>query len=182
MALRERGHDVLVVSDQRPASLPADECVGGVRVLRFPFRRALIRDPVLFASLKSRIAALKREFRPDLAYIFSSGYGELFHYATSDDQPGAHVVTLHDSFEEERLRRRTIVGHNVRGAAWVTTCSRHVLDHTRRHVPEITADPAKLAPIRPRTFDLQVNVASAAAAGLTIPKEILDKASRVHGR
>jgi glycosyltransferase involved in cell wall biosynthesis len=138
-ALRERGHDVLVLSDQRPASLPADECVGGVRVLRFPFRRALTRDPVLFASLKGRIAALKREFRPDLAYIFSSGYGELFHYATSDVQPGPHVVTLHDSFEEERLRRRTIVGHNVRSAAWVTTCSRCVLDHTRRHVPEITA-------------------------------------------
>lgn len=44
------------------------------------------------------------------------------------------------------------------------------------------ADPAKLAPIRPRSFDLQVNLQSAAAAGLTVPKEIVDRATKVFGR
>lgn len=44
------------------------------------------------------------------------------------------------------------------------------------------ADPATITPIRPRVFDLQVNVRAAAAAGLTIPKEIVDRASKVHGR
>lgn len=138
-ALRERGHDVLVVTDQRPTSLPAEEQRDGVRVLRFPFRPALAGNPPLFVDLKRRIAALKREFRPDLTYVFSSGYGELFHHETRDVPSGPLVVTLHDSFEEERLRSTAIVGRNLREAAWVTACSRHVLEYTRRHVPEIAA-------------------------------------------
>ena len=44
------------------------------------------------------------------------------------------------------------------------------------------ADPAKTAPVRPRVFDLQVNVQAASAAKLTIPQEIVDRATRVHGR
>ncbi len=44
------------------------------------------------------------------------------------------------------------------------------------------ADPATITPIRPRVFDLQVNVQAAAGAGLTIPKDVLDRATKVHGR
>ena len=64
-------------------------------------------------------------------------------------------------------------GQYAQGMLWATQLAAPIL---------LGADPAKLAPIRPRLFDLQVNVASAAAAGLTIPTDILDKASRVHGR
>ncbi len=44
------------------------------------------------------------------------------------------------------------------------------------------ADPATLTPIRPRVFDLTVNPQAAAAAGLSIPKDIVDRATRVIGR
>ncbi len=44
------------------------------------------------------------------------------------------------------------------------------------------ADPATLAPVRPREFDLQVNVKAAAAAGLTIPSDTLEKATKVFGK
>lgn len=64
-------------------------------------------------------------------------------------------------------------GQYAQGMLWATQLAAPIL---------LGADPAKLAPIRPRVFELQVNVASAAAAGLTIPKDILDRASRVHGR
>ena len=43
-------------------------------------------------------------------------------------------------------------------------------------------DPATVTPVRPRVFDLQVNLQAASAAKLTIPKDIIDRASRVHGR
>jgi putative tryptophan/tyrosine transport system substrate-binding protein len=43
-------------------------------------------------------------------------------------------------------------------------------------------DPATVTPVRPRVFDLQVNLQAASAAKLTIPKDIVDRASRVHGR
>lgn len=44
------------------------------------------------------------------------------------------------------------------------------------------ADPGTLKPVRPAEFDLQVNVKAAAAAGLTIPADILDKATKVFGK
>jgi putative tryptophan/tyrosine transport system substrate-binding protein len=43
-------------------------------------------------------------------------------------------------------------------------------------------DPATITPVRPRVFDLQVNLQAASAAKLTIPKDIVDRATRVHGR
>jgi putative ABC transport system substrate-binding protein len=43
-------------------------------------------------------------------------------------------------------------------------------------------DPATVTPVRPRVFDLQVNLQAASAAKLTIPKDIVDRASKVHGR
>jgi len=61
----------------------------------------------------------------------------------------------------------------AQGMLWATGLAAPIL---------LGTDPAKLAPIRPRAFELQVNVASAQAAGLTIPTDILDKAARVHGR
>ena len=64
-------------------------------------------------------------------------------------------------------------GQYAQGMLWAAQLAAPIL---------LGADPAKLAPIRPRVFELQVNVASAAAAGLTIPPDILAKASRVHGR
>ena len=64
-------------------------------------------------------------------------------------------------------------GQHAQGMLWATGLAAPIL---------LGADPAKLAPIRPRAFELQVNVASAQAAGLTIPQDILDKAARVHGR
>lgn len=138
-ALQSRGHDVLAITDQRPTSLPEEEEIGGVRVLRFPFRRALAGDVRLFASLRRRVAELKRDLNPNLSYIFSSGYCELFHHETEDVVPAPLVVTLHDSFAAERLRSSALVGRNLRAASWVTACSAFVLDHARRHVPEITA-------------------------------------------
>jgi putative ABC transport system substrate-binding protein len=43
-------------------------------------------------------------------------------------------------------------------------------------------DPATVTPVRPRVFDLQVNLQAASAAKLTIPKDVIDRATRVHGR
>ncbi|MBI3457586.1 MAG: ABC transporter substrate-binding protein [Candidatus Rokubacteria bacterium] len=43
-------------------------------------------------------------------------------------------------------------------------------------------DPATVTPIRPRVFDLTVNLQAAAAARLTIPKEVVDRATKVLGR
>jgi putative ABC transport system substrate-binding protein len=49
--------------------------------------------------------------------------------------------------------------------------------------PILLGAPAEtLAPVRPRAFDLQVNVAAATAAGLTVPPDVVERATRVFGR
>ncbi len=59
------------------------------------------------------------------------------------------------------------------GVLWATELAVPILEGV---------DPATLPPVRPREFDLQVNVKAATAAGLTIPQDILDKATNVFGK
>lgn len=42
--------------------------------------------------------------------------------------------------------------------------------------------PETLTPVRPRVFDLQANLAAAAAAGLIVPRDIVERATKVFGR
>jgi putative tryptophan/tyrosine transport system substrate-binding protein len=44
------------------------------------------------------------------------------------------------------------------------------------------ADPATVTPIRPRVFDLTLNLQAAAAARLTVPKEVVDRATKIVGQ
>lgn len=136
-ALSDRGHEVVVVTDHRPPSLPAEEKYGSVRVVRLPFRRALSGEARLFVSLRREITALKRSYRPDLTHIFSPGYSELFHHLTAQSAPVPLVVTLHDSFRPESFHPDAIIGRDVRAASWITACSEHVLRNALRHVPTI---------------------------------------------
>src|SRR5262245_29105286 len=108
-ALSQRGHDILVLSDQRPNDLPPEEVLGNVRVLRFPFRPAIACDAALHSRIRRTIGNLKRDFRPQLSYIFSSGYAELFHHHTNDVETVPLVTTLHDMFEAERFRPDHVV-------------------------------------------------------------------------
>jgi hypothetical protein len=142
--LADRGHEVLVVTDHRPPSLPAEEKHGSVRVARFPIRRALSGDARLFVSLRREIADLKKRFHPELTFIFSPGYSELFHHLTAQSAPAPLVVTLHDSFRSKSFRPDAIVGRDLRAASWITACSEHVLRNARRHVPTIAERPSGL--------------------------------------
>lgn len=137
-ALAARGHDIIVLTDRRPLTLPAEEQRDGVRVLRLPFQSALGGDSRLFLNLRREVAQIRREFEPDLVHIFSPGYSEIFHHLTQTDDGPPLVVTLHDSFQADSFTPEAIVGRDVRTASWVTACSSFVMDNARRHVPAIT--------------------------------------------
>lgn len=136
-ALAERGHDVTVLTDHRPRTLPVEENLGALRVFRFPFRSALGGDSRLFVALRRRVMEIKRNYQPDLTHIFSPGYSELFHHLTETDPKPPLVVTLHDRFSGESFHPDAIIGRDVRAASWVTACSDSVLRNARHHVPAI---------------------------------------------
>jgi glycosyltransferase involved in cell wall biosynthesis len=77
--------------------------------------------------------------RPDLAFIFSSGYGEFFHHVTQGGQPMPLVVGLHDCFGERSFKPEATVGRNLRTADWVTACSAAVLRTALHYLPALTA-------------------------------------------
>ena len=137
-ALVRRGHEVTVLTDRRPESLPSEETREGVRIHRPLFRRALAGEVALIPGIRREVAALKREMAPDLAFIFSSGYGEFFHHATEGRQPMPLVVGLHDRFTEPSYRAEATVGRNLRAASWVIACSAAVLATARQFVPALT--------------------------------------------
>ncbi len=161
-ALAERGHDITVVTDRRPAELPPEEVDGGVRTLRFSFRQTTACGAAsrLF-SVRKAVGRLKRDFRPHLTYIFSSGYAELFHHETKDVEASPLVTTLHDSFDEPYFRPDAVVGRNLRASAWVCSCSAAVQHNAHRHLPEIAARssvilnavPEPEGSVRPASFD-----------------------------
>jgi len=136
-ALGRRGHDVTVLTDRRPEHLAPTETRDGVRVYRPLFRRALAGDVALIPAIRREVAAIKRERRPDLAFIFSSGYGEFFHHVTEGGRPVPLVVGLHDRFPEACYRADAMVARNLRAAGWVTACSRAVLETARYHLPAL---------------------------------------------
>ncbi len=59
------------------------------------------------------------------------------------------------------------------GVQWATELAVPIL---------LGANPATLLPIRPKEFDVQVNVKAASVAGVTIPEDILSKAVNVYGK
>jgi glycogen(starch) synthase len=136
-ALVRRGHEVTVLTDRRPESLAEEEESNGVRIHRPLFRRALAGDVALIPGIRRQIADLKDKTRPDLAFIFSSGYGEFFHHLTEAGRHLPLIVGLHDLFEEKDFRVDSTVGRNLRAADWVTACSHAVLDRAHMHLPDL---------------------------------------------
>ncbi len=135
--LVRRGHAVSVFTDRRPESLAEEEEDDGVRIYRPLFRRALAGEVALIPSIRRHVAAVKNETRPDLAFIFSSGYGEFFHHLTGGMRPLPLIVGLHDLFSENELQPESIVGRNVRAANRITACSAAVLENTLKHLPAL---------------------------------------------
>ena len=136
-ALVRRGHEVTVLTDRRPESLAEMEELEGVRIYRPLFRRALAGEVALIPGIRRQIADLKDKMRPDLAFIFSSGYGEFFHHVTEAARRLPLIVGLHDLFAEKDYRPDLTVGRNLGAADWVTACSHAVLDRAIEHLPAL---------------------------------------------
>ncbi|HJU65348.1 MAG TPA: glycosyltransferase family 4 protein [Gemmatimonadaceae bacterium] len=135
--LRERGHELVVVTSHGYLNLPDVMEHEGVPVHRFLFPSALAnRDLDLIVRERRRLAALKREFRPQLLHVNISDPSFLFHYQTADAWPAPIVVTL-PVFIPDGGGVESLMGRALREAAWVTAPSEAVLEDTRRVVPDI---------------------------------------------
>jgi glycogen synthase len=136
-ALQSRGHEFAVITWDNVED--ADQILyQEIPVYRFPFFSGRHRDS-LGSMIENRreIALLKQQFAPDLVHINSYGRSVLFHLNTISAHPASVLVTLHQALPDEPVANDSLLGHVLRTADWVTTCSSAVLTHARRLMPEV---------------------------------------------
>jgi glycogen(starch) synthase len=136
-ALRDRGHEMIVVTRRDSGDLPAEEKYKGIPVFRFPFLTVLNdHDLDRILALRREVSDLKRTFAPDLVHVHNCGPSVLFHLDTIKAYPARSVVTLIIEIVEElgsaELLRRTMIS-----ADWVTCKTAMMLAQACQVVPEI---------------------------------------------
>jgi glycogen(starch) synthase len=140
LALRERGHDFVVVTEHGPG-LAAEDSYKGIPVHRLPFWTAINeRNVERMIESRRRITDLKRNFAPDLVHAHSFGPSILFHLETAriNSAPLLFTVQL-ELLPDQNSGPDTLMGRTLRAADWVTCVSSAALAQVRERVPEIVA-------------------------------------------
>jgi glycogen synthase len=139
-ALRERGHEVVVLARRDTDDLPAYGALDGAQIVRHRFRQPLERGDVEgIVAARRAVRELRSRFAPDVVHLYHLGPDVLFHELTRDAHPAPTVVTLHQPFTGELLRSDVALGRALRDADWIAACSASVLSAARRQIPAIGA-------------------------------------------
>lgn len=138
-ALRERGHEPLVVTGLGSLDLPAVDEHQGTPIHRFPFAAALEgRDPGAIARILRQVADLERAFRPDVVHVNVTDPSPFFHLRAARTLPPAPLLAaLHVAPDVRSAGSGTLLGELLGRAGWVTANSHAVLDDIRALAPGI---------------------------------------------
>jgi glycosyltransferase involved in cell wall biosynthesis len=153
-ALKNRGHEFVVLTEQLNPDLPEVDQFQGIPVYRIPFRFAgLERNIERVAEQRQQIARLKRTFSPDLVHIDFVSAAHYFHLFTANVNPVPTLITLHVDWKAEQDSFfRQILG----SADWVTSCSETTLKRAREIAPRIISTSSVIhngidaTPLRPQ--------------------------------
>ena len=135
-ALRERGHELLVVAPKSSPELADEAQYHGIPIHRFSFQNTTTPAGIdHLLEVRQKVAKLKSAFAPDLVHINGVGLTDFYHLTTRNAHRAPLLVTLHGEWHPQA---DAIVGRTLREADWVAGCSASVLDRGRRLAPEIT--------------------------------------------
>ncbi|HKY64073.1 MAG TPA: glycosyltransferase family 4 protein [bacterium] len=96
-ALKKRGYDIAVVSDDRRGRHRPEELVAGTRVFRLPFLRGMAGELPAIAEVKKRLAAILEEWRPELIHLHSSGPSLFYFLENRVFEKFASLWTVHST-------------------------------------------------------------------------------------
>ena len=138
-ALRARGHEVAVITAAPgPGRDDAMEQVG-ITVHRLPFEIDRLGSGELAArvfALRRRVAAIKRDFAPDLIHLNVGGASDIFHWLTANAHPAPLVAAVHGEWAPEH---EPVMKQTLEGATWTLGCSEFILSTARHLAPSIGA-------------------------------------------
>lgn len=137
--LRERGHEIIIVTSHGSLDLPDEDDFMGIKVHRLPFQEALAGGEVRrVMATQQRLASIKRSFRPELVHLNLQDPSVFFHIQTSRAYPCPTLLTIHGELGRCEAGHGTLLGRALRDADWVTTVSQALLGDVRALAPEIT--------------------------------------------
>lgn len=126
-ALRERGHDVAVVTCHKSAAVPDIDEYAGITIHRFAVRDALASHDVdQLGQIVQAVAALKQRFKPDVVHLNFAGPSMWLYFKTASRTP-APLVLAFRGLPEGDCGPESLFQHAVGSAAWVVGVSRAVL-------------------------------------------------------
>jgi glycogen synthase len=137
-ALQARGHDVVVATGHGSFAAPETDNLHGVRIHRFRFQEALVtRRLDLFEENFRRLLRVRREFRPQVAYVCGAGAGVLFHLRAQARDPVPTLFGLHHGLTLEVASRDAVMCRILREADHVLAVSRAIQEDVLRIAPEV---------------------------------------------
>jgi glycogen(starch) synthase len=135
-ALRELGHDVVVVTRLDDPDLPPTETYRGTPVYRFPFYSALFDGDIeQLAAIRRQVAQLKRAFQPDLVHVNCFGPSVLFLLDTARGHPTPLLLTLHGEQYPAPTGLDTLLAQTLASADWVTVPAEATASYAQSLVP-----------------------------------------------
>lgn len=136
-AMRDRGHEFAVATSHSTLDLPDEEDWEGVRIHRFPFRRAIADGDLHAVARATRgVAALKREFQPELVHLRMADPSVFFHLRTRDAHSCPLLVSVTVAPPQNGGGPDTLLDSVISSAAWVTVNSEAMLDYLLSVAPQ----------------------------------------------
>jgi glycosyltransferase involved in cell wall biosynthesis len=123
--LRQRGHEVMVISTQSGIDVPEFGMYQGIPVYRFNFTRVLYnRNMTEMSRLLRRIRDLKRSFAPDVIHMNDNSFSLFFHQATP--YPCPTVWTIHGPFPYDEIQTNSLNARMLQEVSRVVAVSQAV--------------------------------------------------------
>jgi len=159
-ALTAHGYQVTVVTTHTGLRVPDREEYHGAVVHRLPLWETLkANDSARLVRVRSALARLREQVRPDCVHVNFSGPTILFYLLTRHVAPAPTLFTLHGEWPDRYTEPGSILVQTLESANWVVSVSRATLAWARAFCPSLAEHSSVIPP------------ASAGANGTGTPPE-----------
>ncbi len=135
-ALRDRGYEFVVVTDQSGPNLPPEATLQGVPIYRFPFSE-IGQNLDLMMKIQQQIIKLTRTFAPNLIHRNGVGADSFFALTAAKTASVPLLVTLINELGNHSLTQGTLHGNLLQRADWVNSVSQSALTQLWQLLPEM---------------------------------------------
>lgn len=136
--LRERGHEVMVITSKDPPDLPSEATYKNIPIFRLPFQEGLSGRAVeKIIACQRQVSELKRQFQPEIIHINGVSASTFFHLQTHNRDAAPVVARMNQEiFRPEGAPRNTLTHGILMHASWITSVSEAVHNQIGHWVPE----------------------------------------------